>query len=212
MNDAEFIFRETERERKRIAQGDKHKKRGGGRYVRLPSDNLSRKERQAMNGEVITFDPRKFYTWEEFKTFPDDLQLKYVNSIINRYGVGVITISEIVFQKSANALSEHLRKKDLARYVNKANGAPTELAAGRAKLKNAVAHNDAPPEIDEKPVLAPQDCILPVAPCDDTPEIKNEPTPVSDAPSWNDDKLKTISEIIKGLVGTGAKLTIEVTL
>lgn len=51
MTDEEYLFRQTEIERKRIGYGDRNKKRQGGRYVRLPSDNLSRKERNAMNHE-----------------------------------------------------------------------------------------------------------------------------------------------------------------
>lgn len=43
MTEAERLFRQTEIERKRLGYGDKHKKRGGGRYVRLPSDNMTKK-------------------------------------------------------------------------------------------------------------------------------------------------------------------------
>ena len=47
MTDAEYLFRQTSKERKRNGIGDFHKKRGGGKVVRFPSDHLSRKEKKA---------------------------------------------------------------------------------------------------------------------------------------------------------------------
>ena len=43
MKDAEYLFKQTEIERKKLGYGDRHKKRGGGRYVRLPSDNMTKR-------------------------------------------------------------------------------------------------------------------------------------------------------------------------
>lgn len=44
MTDEEYVFRQTEVERKKLGYGDRHKKRGGGRYVRFSSDNLTKKK------------------------------------------------------------------------------------------------------------------------------------------------------------------------
>ena len=52
MTDEAFVFNQTVRERKATGYGAYHKKRKGGRTIRFPSDNLSRRERQQMNGEV----------------------------------------------------------------------------------------------------------------------------------------------------------------
>lgn len=134
MNDAQYLFRQTEIERKKLGYGDKHKKRGGGRYVRLPSDHLTKKEREAMNGEVKVFKKKDFYTWEEFKALPSDLQVAWVNSIINRYGAGLETISEIVFGFSKRNLRHYFQRKNEIQYLNK----PLTGKAGQ-KAKKALA-------------------------------------------------------------------------
>ena len=131
MTDPEYLFRQTEKERKKLGYGDKHKKRGGGKTVRFPSDYLTKKERDAMNGEIKTYKKKEFYTWEEFKALPDDLQLKWVNSIINRFGCSAGAISSIVFGKSRPMLQGYLEKKGLTQFVN--NG-PMGRKAGREAM------------------------------------------------------------------------------
>ena len=119
MTDEEYLFKQTERERKRIARGDKNKKRGGGRYVRLPSDYLSKKEREAMNGEVISFDPRKFYTAEEFNRLSEEFKVKWLNSMLNRYNVGLGTIANVILGKSQQYLHEQAKRHGYMEYLNK---------------------------------------------------------------------------------------------
>lgn len=53
MTDEAFVFNQTVRERKATGYGAYHKKRKGGRTIRFPSDNLTRRERQQMNGEFF---------------------------------------------------------------------------------------------------------------------------------------------------------------
>ena len=52
-----------------------HANWGGG--VRMPSDSLSRKERQGLNGEVTTYNIGKPMTWEEYNALPEDIQTMY---------------------------------------------------------------------------------------------------------------------------------------
>ena len=94
MTDEAFVFNQIVRERKATGYGAYHKKRKGGRTIRFPSDNLSRRERQQMNGEVISFDPRKFYTAEEFSMLPPVYKAKLINSYTDKYDVGLSNISE----------------------------------------------------------------------------------------------------------------------
>ena len=42
MRDAEFVFMEDIYDKKKTGRGVYHKVRGGGKYVKMPSDNLSR--------------------------------------------------------------------------------------------------------------------------------------------------------------------------
>ena len=63
MNDEKYAFIEDVTERKSIARGAFHKKGGAkSNKCTLPSDYLTRKEREKMNGEVKTWNLNKFYT------------------------------------------------------------------------------------------------------------------------------------------------------
>lgn len=224
MTEIEKMLGKENAEKKRIARGAHNKKRGGGRYVRTPSDYLTKKEREAMNGEVISFDPRKFYTWQEFKALPDEYQLKYVNSLINRYDIGVSNISVEVFGLSRAALSFHLNRKGLLQYVNK-GGDPHDskrTVAGRKKLVADIqaARNPKPEEAEavdadsffaeldrQSEMMDNAENPAPEA-AEETAEENTQPVVETVAqPSYDG-----LTALIAALRGTGAKITIEVTL
>ena len=48
---------------------------GKGGAVKFPSDNLTKKEREAMNGKCETYRMNDPMTWEQFKAMPDDLKV-----------------------------------------------------------------------------------------------------------------------------------------
>lgn len=108
-----------------------------------------------MNGECVSYDMKKFYTYEEFKTFPDDIQLKYINGLINRYNVTVSAIAEEVFHITPTGFFKHLRKKDLTQYINKApNGKSSIAVEGRARLMIAIEDANKPKEeVVSEPVI-----------------------------------------------------------
>lgn len=87
MTDEEYIFRTECAEKKRTARGSfnrlSHAGRGG--KVKMPSDYLTKKEREAMNGEVITYQMNRPMSWAQFKKMPDDTKREYINSIIHKY-------------------------------------------------------------------------------------------------------------------------------
>lgn len=227
MTEAERLFRETEIERKRLGYGDKHKKRGGGRYVRLPSDRLSKKEREALNGECKTYKKKDFYTWEEFKALPSDLQVAWTNSIINRYGAGLETISEIVFGFSKRNLRHFFQRKNEIQYLNKpltgkaGQNAKKALAEAFALWKNTqitMCEEDLPkddpdpaiveeiyPEIEALHETTASECEETVAPDPQIAVKQSVPLPERFDPA-------NIAALIAALAGSGAKLTIEVTL
>lgn len=211
MTDEEYLFKQTEIERKRIGRGDRNKKRGGGRYVRLPSDNLTKKERQAMNGEVKSWKEKPFYQKDEFMALPSDVQLKWVNSIINRYGVGLGGIVEgLKWPVGRMWLNTHFTANGDIMYVNKTKGG-RKAAQGIVKLTEdytrwrddliagVVAEQTRP---EEEPAVEVHE--VPVTTC----EIK-EPEPEA---QFSGKDYLNIEALLKSLAGTGAKLTIEVTL
>lgn len=86
MTDEEFVLRSDNRERAAAGRGDFHKKRWGGRYVRLPSDYMTRKERNAMNGEVRTYNPRTIMPWAQIREMPTDLQKEHLQWLMDNGG------------------------------------------------------------------------------------------------------------------------------
>lgn len=122
MTDLQYVYQSDIREKKSIGRGAFHKKCGSkSKKCTLPSDYLTRKEKAKLNSECKTYDMRKFYTYEEFKRFPDDIRLQYVNSLINRYNIGLGTIAERVFHVSNAALRKNLEKSNLLNFVNKSS-------------------------------------------------------------------------------------------
>lgn len=212
MNDAEYLFKETEKERKRVGYGAKNKKRGGGRYVRTPSDNLSKKERAAMNGGVKTWKEKPFYTWEEFKNLPDDVKIKWLNSIMNEYDVGIQNIGMAAFGLAKSSLYARAQKWGILQYLNVRKGGDAAQRAEKAKrFEMAVAEYrsgdtgpispDEPLRIyrQEKKAREEENAALPVSEeAVDALAEKNE--------------VNNIATILAALIGTGAKITIELTL
>lgn len=213
MTEIEKMLGKENAEKKRIARGAHNKKRGGGRYVRTPSDYLTKKEREALNGEVISFDPRKFYTWQEFKAMPDEFQLKRVNSIINRYDVGIANVSEICFGMSKGGLRAHMEDKGLLAYVNKCQNSKAASVGKERLLADVIEARSRQSEAeDAQEETASQEMGTAQNPAPEAvEEIAEENTqPVVETvvqPSYDG-----LTALIAALRGTGAKITIEVTL
>lgn len=204
MTDAEYIFKQTEIERKKNGYGDKHKKRQGGKTVRFPSDYMTRREREAMSGEVITYKEKPFYSREEFQKLPDDLRLKWVNSIINRYGVALYGVSRIIFGQR-----DWLTNRVDLQYVNKGPHGQAAAKGNRKLEADFKAYIDEqnlaskPQELEEVKVQAeeaekPAEAVL---------EAEEKP---KEEPAKMD--VYRIATLMAALCGTGAKVTIEVTL
>ena len=134
MNEAERMFKQEVREKKRLGYGARHKKNGSkSKKCTLPSDHLTRKEKEKLNGEVNTYNMKVFYSVEEFKTMPYDIQVEYINSIMTRYNVGLSTISQIVFGKNQNYLYNHFTRTGDIQYLNTSKGRGSRV--GRSHLE-----------------------------------------------------------------------------
>lgn len=82
-------------QKKRIARGAKNKvgRRSG---CDLPHDNMTRKEWEKMNGEVITVNLNEPITWETWKALPKRMQEEYYNHLADTYGVGREQIAKMM--------------------------------------------------------------------------------------------------------------------
>ena len=137
MTDEEYIFRQEIKEKKAAGRGAFHRKCGAkSKKCTLPHERLSKKELAAMNGEVMSYDPRKWYTWEEFRKLKMEWQVNYVNSLITRYNC------------SCSGICQYVRKAGQLEFINNRDAHWRTTAAGDQKLKEAM-ERDLWPNRDE---------------------------------------------------------------
>lgn len=201
MTDAEYIFRQTSKERKRNGIGDFYKKRKGGKVIHFPSDHLSRKEKKALNGEVKTYSFRDPLNWEQFRAMPKDIKQQYLDTLTDKFhGVLLTMIAESLGVK-ITTLTPYMIRQELKFNSKKDLGAPRsarkrflETEDGKAWVK---WHEDSKRQqkLEENTEIEAIEL--------ETHEADGE-TEVSDV-----DKL---ANLIASLKGTGAKVTIEITL
>lgn len=207
MTDEEFIFRQTSAERKRNGYGDKHKKRGGGRYVRLPSDHLSKKEKEKMNGEVTSYNMNVPVSWGAFKKWPQDLACEYIRRLEEAYntrtedlagmmGIGMWSLQQyrkkIGCPARVGGKRRPLDEVGWAKFLGANEFAPEELLVESSPV---VAEKvELPEEKEEKTYTIRDACVE---------HMKEEVKQID---------IHNIATLLQALAGTGAKLTIEVTL
>lgn len=201
MTDEEYLFRQTEIEHKKLGYGDKHKKRGGGRYVRLPSDHMTKKEREAMNGEVTTYTMNRPITKAELYRWPTEIQLEYLQGLVDKFHPEQAYLSEMLGTSKpvvCNMLKTLGIKTDR-------RGPNTGTPMDKDGWKRFIGGE----EPQEKPEIQPVEVKT-------EPEIPVAPPPIlvatkEERPAVKCD-LHNIALLLQSLAGTGAKLTIEVTL
>lgn len=197
MNDAEYLFRQTSAERKRIGRGDFNKKRQGGKQVRLPSDNLSRKEWEKMNGECKTYDMAKPVAWEYFKLWPADLQRSYLLGLGEKFGIGVAHLADMF----------HISRCSIYNLMNKLNVHLDGRHPGR-DLKPWFAFVNG--EALEAPVKAelPPEVLVPSG--EETSAIKIEEPAKIDMSNLSDAAIDRLCDLIKALKGTGSIIDLKI--
>ena len=69
------------KDKTRTARGSHNKRSHCGKsgWIKFPSDNLTEKQKRAMNGKIITYQLSKILTDEEFNKLPDDIKKLYID-------------------------------------------------------------------------------------------------------------------------------------
>ena len=193
MRDAEFLFKQTSAERKRIGRGDFNKKRQGGKQVRLPSDNMSRKEWEKMNGECKSYDMAKPVKWAAFKQWPADLQRNYLAGLQEKFNAksGHMAAMFGVSTKTLVLLTQALGFK-FSR-----GKAPLQKTAWYAFVNGEQVEEELPPE-----VLAPTE--------EETSVIKIEEPARVDMSNLSDAAIDRLCDLIKALKGTGSIIDLKI--
>lgn len=113
MNDVEFILKEDIKEKKQAGRGYYHKKNGSkSNKCRLPSDSLSKKEIEKMNGECKVYNLNKPMSYSNFCAMPVDLQIKYLEMLRDKFGANQ---NEISFMMGCNCATLKSHKQ---RFLN----------------------------------------------------------------------------------------------
>ena len=110
MNDVEFILKEDIKEKKQAGRGYYHKKNGSkSKKCHLPSDSLSKKEIEKMNGECKVYNLNKPMNYSNFCAMPVDLRIKYLEMLRDKFGANQTEISKMM-GVAVTTLSSHRAK------------------------------------------------------------------------------------------------------
>lgn len=97
MNDYEYTFKQDVREKKSIAHSARNRKNGSkSKYVSLPHDHLTKKQKEALNGPVEVIHLGKPMDWATFKGIRKDLQEQYLTNLRDAYSVTLKEIAEMM--------------------------------------------------------------------------------------------------------------------
>lgn len=111
MNDQEHIKWEFEKEcREKKNIGHSASKRVGLRKgCKLPSDYLTTSQKRKLNGEVIIMNINKPMAHEEFLKLSKEMQIEYLQNLINNHNGNLITIADM-FGVTKPALVYYIKK------------------------------------------------------------------------------------------------------
>lgn len=117
MTEAAATFNETVKERSIVKKSAAHKKNGSA-VTKLGNKQLSWQEIASKHGECKSYDLKSFMSYEEFKLMPQDLQIRYVNSLCDKYDVGIKHLSRYLFELSDDDLRDYLRERGILNQCN----------------------------------------------------------------------------------------------
>lgn len=138
-----------------------------------------------LNGEVTTYKLNKPVKWATFKKWPGDIRREYIIGLQNKYGASSSMLYKM-FGVSQGTYFKEMQRLNIVSGLKP----PKEKAAWEAFLATA----EPEPEETEKPNAS-------------APIVRMDKDGISFAPSFD-----PVVEMIRSLRGTGAKITIEVTL
>ena len=81
LTDEQRDFMDDCRDKKRTGYSSRNKRSHCGKSggIKFPSDSLTKKQRRAMDGEVVIYHLNEVLTDEEFNRLPDDIKKLYID-------------------------------------------------------------------------------------------------------------------------------------
>lgn len=168
MKDEEYVLRQENRDRA-ITARSAHSRRthcGRGGRVKLPSDYMTKKELNAMNGECETYRLNEPMKWFDFMKMPDEHKVTYIKLLRNKFGVPLRPLAEM-FGTSFSTVSIELKKLGIA--SGKSTGRPKWDKEGFLMWVNGVPVEQAELPVIETPGEEPVEvletkCAAPLIP------------------------------------------------
>lgn len=150
MTDAEYVFNQDIRDKKRIGRGSFNKKCGSkSKKCTLPSEYLSRKEKKKLNSTVTEWNLNKFYSLADFKSMPNDLKVEYVNRLLDSYEISIKVIAEELFNTCDSYFRKILIQNDIYDKIHTRSGFRTKKES-IDRFQTAIL-KQMEPKIDESP-------------------------------------------------------------
>ena len=133
-------------QKKRVASSARARVNGSrSRYVSLPSDNLTAAEKRKMNGEVVVYKLSEPISWVEFKSYPHDIQVKYLEFLRDEFGASNAWFKRVMGIGDGTLypyFTDHKLKGILLKYPETSN---------RDKFEAWLKSNGVPPTEEPKP-------------------------------------------------------------
>lgn len=120
MTNEAYTLMETNRDRAIVRRSARYKKGGSkSKKCTLGHEYKSKKELDKMNGEVKSWKMTDFYSWQEFKQMPEDIQVEYINHLLDTYKIGITAIGPNLFHISKVSLERYLANRNLKSKIHK---------------------------------------------------------------------------------------------
>lgn len=184
MRDEEYEFFSDCREKKSIANSAFKQRThcGKGGRVRLPSDNLTKKELEKMSGECKSYRMNEPMSYKEFRAMPDDIQVMYIKLLKQKLNVSVRLIAEMLGIDQSN-FGKYLKTLGLD-YGHRSGRTKWDKegwyawVSGTPKPATEEVTKEIPAEVTEEPEIVAQDVKV---------EIPNLPEeePAEEAKVWH---------------------------
>lgn len=115
MEDEKYVYLQDIKEKKATGRSAHNAGKAHRGAVRFPSDFMTRKEKNAMNGEVKSYKLNSPMTWVEFKAMPDDLKQNYITLLRKHYNVPDSVIARELFSLHKVTFSNEMKRLGLSK-------------------------------------------------------------------------------------------------
>lgn len=208
MEDEKYVYLQDIKEKKSTGRSAHNRRThaGKGGAVRFPSDFMTRKEKNAMNGEVKSYKLNSPMDWGQFKKLPDDLQKIYVKLLRDRFRVPDFIMAEEMFKITKTSLSRAFRDMGLG---EGGAGAKTKMNFFKREEWEAWLHGEDVPVTVENPDPEPVATEEPEAEEQIAPPVYTTTVPASGEMTFIGDMTQALHTALLLLEGAKGKITIS---